>query len=55
LFHYRNHGAAEGLVLVGFDLPEDASLDFEKHLDALGYIYQEHTGNAAYQFFLGSH
>ena len=54
LFHYRNHGAAEGLVLVGFDLPDGASSDFETHLNALGYIYQEHTENAAYQFFLGS-
>ncbi len=54
LFHYRNHGAAEGLVLVGFDLPEHLSADFEEHLNALGYTYQEHTGNAAYQFFLGS-
>lgn len=54
LFHYRNHGAAEGLVLVGFDLPAHLSADFEEHLNALGYTYQEHTGNAAYQFFLGS-
>ena len=54
LFHYRNHGAAEGLVLVGFDLPEHLSADFAEHLNALGYTYQEHTGNAAYQFFLGS-
>jgi threonine dehydratase len=41
-------------VLVGFDLPEHLSADFEEHLNALGYTYQEHTGNAAYQFFLGS-
>lgn len=55
LFHYRNHGAAAGLVLVGFDLPVSLSGDFAAHLDALGYVYQEHTENVAYQFFLGNH
>ena len=52
LFHYRNHGAAEGLVLVGFDLPPDSREDFDKHLEELGYQYEEQTDNPAYKFFL---
>ncbi|MDO6694346.1 threonine ammonia-lyase, biosynthetic [Aliiglaciecola sp. 3_MG-2023] len=52
LFHYRNHGAAEGLVLAGFDLPDQGRVDFDQHLDKLGYQYDEQTSNPAYQFFL---
>ncbi|WP_026376130.1 threonine ammonia-lyase, biosynthetic [Aestuariibacter salexigens] len=52
LFHYRNHGAADGLVLVGFELPEGSRAEFERHLDKLGYAHVEQTGNPAYQFFL---
>ncbi|AWL13404.1 Threonine ammonia-lyase [Saliniradius amylolyticus] len=52
LFHYRNHGAAEGLVLAGFDIPTDSRRDFDRHLSQLGYHYQEQTDNPAYQFFL---
>lgn len=52
LFHYRNHGAAEGLVLAGFDLPENGRDDFDQHLEKLGYVYAEQTDNPAYQFFL---
>lgn len=52
LFHYRNHGAAEGLVLAGFAIPDDAREDFNRHLDKLGYQYTEQTDNPAYKFFL---
>ncbi|WJG09356.1 threonine ammonia-lyase, biosynthetic [Aliiglaciecola sp. LCG003] len=52
LFHYRNHGAAEGLVLAGFDIPEGGRAEFDKHLAELGYLYTEQTANPAYQFFL---
>ena len=52
MFHYRNHGAADGLVLVGFNLPEDASEEFEAHLAELGFAYQEHTADPAYLCFL---
>ena len=52
LFHYRNHGAAEGLVLAGFDIP-DADLDlFYQHLQMLNYTFEEQTQNPAYKFFL---
>lgn len=52
LFHYRNHGAAEGLVLAGFDVPDEHYTLFESHLDKLGYFYEEQTQNPAYKFFL---
>ena len=52
LFHYRNHGAAEGLVLAGFDIADGQRDDFNQHLAELNYVYQEQTNNPAYQFFL---
>ncbi|GAW96575.1 MULTISPECIES: threonine ammonia-lyase, biosynthetic [Colwellia] len=52
LFHYRNHGAAFGQVLAGFDLDKNQQEAFFKHLDALGYQWQEESDNLAYQTFL---
>jgi len=52
LFHYRNHGAAFGQVLAGFDLSKSQQSEFFQHLDALGYQWQEETENLAYQTFL---
>ncbi|MBN7827811.1 threonine ammonia-lyase, biosynthetic, partial [Bowmanella dokdonensis] len=52
LFHYRNHGAAEGLVLVGFDIPQGSRAEFDQHVTQLGYSFQEQTDNPAYRFFL---
>ncbi len=37
LFHYRNHGAAFGRVLLGASVPGVERADFRKSLDALGY------------------
>lgn len=54
LFHYRNHGAAEGMVLAGFDVPDADKAAFAEHLQALGYEYHEHSENLAYQFFLSN-
>jgi len=53
LFHYRNHGAAFGQVLAGFDVDENNQQAFFEHMDALGYQWQEETDNPAYQAFLG--
>ncbi|XOV80194.1 MAG: threonine ammonia-lyase, biosynthetic [Aestuariibacter sp.] len=52
LFHYRNHGAADGLVLAGFDIPENERQEFDRHITKLGYAYEEQTDNPAYKFFL---
>ncbi|MGQ8366467.1 threonine ammonia-lyase, biosynthetic [Glaciecola sp. 1036] len=52
LFHYRNHGAAQGLVLAGFEVTDEQRPLFEQHLSALDYAAQEHTDDPAYKFFL---
>lgn len=52
LFHYRNHGAAEGLVLAGFDIPPESREAFDTHLNQLNYQHQDVTENPAYRFFL---
>jgi len=53
LFHYRNHGADFGRVLVGMQVPEADKLAFQAFLDKLGYEYAEETANPIYQMFLG--
>ena len=52
LFHYRNHGAAEGLVLAGFDIPPQSRSEFDEHVAALGYSFNDVSNNPAYRFFL---
>ena len=52
LFHYRNHGADFGRVLVGIQVPPSEREDFSHFLEGLGYGYQEETGNPAYELFL---
>ncbi len=50
LFHYRNHGADFGRVLIGLQV-DDVS-DLESRFDEIGYYYQNETDNKAYQYFL---
>lgn len=52
LFHYRNHGAAYGRVLVGIQVPPSDNSDFQCFLDELGYESSEETENPAYKLFL---
>ncbi len=52
LFHYRNHGADYGRVLVGVQVPPDTRADFIAHIDAVGFPYWEETDNPAYRAFL---
>lgn len=51
LFHYRNHGAAYGRVLMGAQVPPDERDSYRLALDALGYPYWDETQNPAYQLF----
>jgi threonine dehydratase len=53
LFHYRNHGADYGRVLVGMQVPPRDSGAFRAFLDGLGYDYVEESANPAYRMFLG--
>ncbi len=53
LFHYRNHGADYGRVLVGMQVPPSDKAAFRAFLDRLGYPFVEETANPAYRMFLG--
>ena len=53
LFHYRNHGADFGRVLVGMQVPPNDQAEFAKFLQNLGYTYWDETQNPAYKLFLG--
>lgn len=55
LFHYRNHGADYGRILVGIQVPSSDNQEFQQFLDTLGYPYHEETDNPAYKLFLGKH
>ncbi|MBY6190142.1 threonine ammonia-lyase, biosynthetic [Microbulbifer agarilyticus] len=52
LFHYRNHGAAYGRVLVGLEVAEAERPELNALLDQLHYPFWDETENPAYRFFL---
>jgi threonine dehydratase len=52
LFHYRNHGADYGRVLVGIQVPTNETRQFTAFLKKLGYPYADETRNPAYRLFL---
>ncbi|MCM1128399.1 MAG: threonine ammonia-lyase, biosynthetic [Alistipes senegalensis] len=53
LFHYRNHGADYGRVLVGLQVPKSERKAFRAFLTGTGYPFQDETANPVYQLFLG--
>jgi threonine dehydratase len=53
LFHYRNHGADYGRVLVGIQVPKAEMKDFRAFLKELGYPCWDESKNPAYRLFLG--
>jgi threonine dehydratase len=53
LFHYRNHGADYGRVLVGMEVPPEEKADFKAFLAQLDNRYWDETQNPAYKLFLG--
>ena len=53
LFHYRNHGAAFGRVMMGLQVEPHKKSDVITFLDQLGYEFWDETENDAYQTFLG--
>ena len=52
LFHYRNHGAAYGRVLVGIQVSQVDDSALQDFLQNLGYTWWEETNNPAYTMFL---
>ena len=54
LFHYRNHGAAYGRVLMGLQVPAGERPDLIQRLDQLGYRYWDESANPACRIFAGA-
>jgi threonine dehydratase len=52
MFHYRNHGAAYGRVVVGIQVPPGEKPQVEAFLQDIGYNFWEESDNPAYQLFL---
>ncbi|GIZ12527.1 threonine ammonia-lyase, biosynthetic [Pseudomonas sp. NCCP-436] len=53
MFHYRNHGAADGRVLAALQVPDDERQLVPAALEAIGYPYWDESDNPAYRLFLG--
>ena len=53
MFHYRNHGSADGRVVAGLQVPEDERHMVPAALAKIGYPYWDETDNPAYKLFLG--
>jgi threonine dehydratase len=53
LFHYRNHGADHGRVLVGMQVPPEDKRAFKSFLADVGYRFWDETANPAYRLYLG--
>jgi threonine dehydratase len=54
MFHYRNHGAAYGRVLVGIQIPQTEMKRFLQKLTGINYRFWNETDNPAYEQFLGN-
>ena len=54
IFHYRNHGADVGRIVVGVLVKPDELQDWQAVLRELGYASWEETSNPAYRIFLGA-
>ena len=52
LFHYRNHGAAYGRVLMGIQVPQADYAAFETTIRELDMRFEDETDNPAYRLFL---
>ena len=53
LFHYRNHGAAFGKVLIGLQMAQTECASFELCLNELGLMFEQETHNPSYRLFAG--
>ena len=52
LFHYRNHGADYGRILMGIQVDKKDYRDFKQFLKELNFPFWEETDNRAYRLFL---
>ncbi len=54
IFHYRNHGADVGRIVVGVLVPTEEINSWNNFLKELGYKSWDETNNPAYKLFLGA-
>ncbi len=54
LFHYRNHGADYGRILVGLQVPTAEKRQLREFLATIGYRYWDESDHPAYRLFLGA-
>lgn len=52
VFHYRNHGADYGRIVLGIQVPPAEMSQWQAFLDTLGYRYWDESQNPAYKLFL---
>ncbi len=52
LFHYRNHGADYGRILVGIQVPPAERALFQQFLHTLGYAFRNESDHPAYRLLL---
>lgn len=52
MFHYRNHGAAFGRVLMGLQVPSKEKYQLKLFIKETGYHFVEDSDNPAYKLFL---
>lgn len=53
IFHYRNHGADVGRIVVGVQVPREELPQWKAFLASLPYPHWDETDNPAYRLFLG--
>jgi threonine dehydratase len=53
IFHYRNHGADVGRIVVGVQVPDAERADWQSFVAGLPYPHWDETANPAYRLFLG--
>jgi threonine dehydratase len=54
IFHYRNHGADVGKIVVGVLIPDSELRTWQDFLKDLGYKSWNESENPAYKLFLGA-
>ena len=54
IFHYRNHGADVGKIVIGVLIDSAEINDWHNFVEILGYKYWNETNNQTYKLFLGA-
>jgi len=54
IFHYRNHGADVGKIVIGVLIDSTEIKDWNLFVELLGYKYWDETNNQTYKLFLGA-